>query len=118
MTKKALENKKKIRAKRKLKIRLKCIGSAETPRLSVFRSNKYFYAQVIDDEKGITLFSINGKKLGLNNNKENVTKIAIEFAKTLSSNNIKNVVFDRNGYLYHGVIASFADGLRTNGIVF
>lgn len=116
MTNKVLEQKKKLRAKRKLRVRGSIFGVANKPRLSVFRSNKYLYAQVIDDQNGTTLASVDGKKLGLGNNKENAKEVAKAFAETLKKNKISEVVFDRNGYLYHGVIAAFADALRENGI--
>ncbi len=112
-----LKSKKRLLLKRKARVRGKIVGDSNKPRVSVFRSNKYFYAQAIDDTKGITLASIDGKKLGLSNNKEDVKKIAEHFVKNLQAAGISKVVFDRNGYLYHGVVASFADSLRENGIV-
>lgn len=112
-----LKLKKKLATKRKARIRGRIFGTSEMPRVSVFRSNKYFYAQAIDDTKGFTLASVDGKKLGLSNNKDDVKKIAQSFAKSLKDAGISKVVFDRNGYLYHGVVASFADSLRENGIV-
>lgn len=116
MTSKVIRRKRNLRLKRKLKVRSKVFGSAVSPRLSVFRSNRYFYAQAIDDTKGITLASVDGKKMGLKNNKEDVKKIAAAFAESLKKVNISEVLFDRNGYLYHGVVASFAESLRENGI--
>ena len=71
---------------------------------------------MIDDVKGVTLASVDGKKMGLKNNKEDVKKIASNLAESLKKANISQVIFDRNGYLYHGVVASFADSLRENGI--
>lgn len=112
-----LRLKKKLIKKRKARIRGRIFGTSDMPRVSVFRSNKYFYAQAIDDTKGFTLASVDGKKLGLSNNKDDVKKIAQSFAKSLKDAGISKVVFDRNGYLYHGVVASFADSLRENGIV-
>lgn len=116
MINKVIRKKRSLRFKRKLKIRAKIFGSATTPRLSIFRSNKYFYAQAIDDTKGVTLASVDGKKMGLKNNKEDVKKIATALADSLKKAKITEVIFDRNGYLYHGVVASFADSLRENGI--
>ena len=118
MTNKIIRKKRSLRSKRKLRIRSKILGCATIPRLSIFRSNRYFYAQAIDDVKGATLASIDGKKMGLKNNKEDVKKIAIALADNLKKANISEVIFDRNGYLYHGVVASFADALRENGINF
>lgn len=116
MANKVIRKKRDLRLKRKLRVRSKVFGSAVSPRLSVFRSNRYFYAQAIDDTKGITLASVDGKKMGLKNNKEDVKKIATAFAESLKKVNISAVLFDRNGYLYHGVVASFAESLRENGI--
>ena len=116
-----LERKKLLRIKRKLRVRGKngegrIYGVAQTPRISIFRSNKYFYAQAIDDTQSKTIVAVDGKKLGLNNNKESVKKIAQAFATDLKKVGISKAVFDRNGYLYHGVVAAFADTLRENGI--
>ncbi len=116
MTDKIIKKKRSLRLKRKLRIRSQIFGNANIPRLSIFRSNRYFYAQAIDDVKGVTLASIDGKKMGLKNNKEDVKKIAIALADNLKKINVAEVVFDRNGYLYHGVVASFADSLRVSGI--
>lgn len=113
-----LKLKKKLTLKRKARVRGRIVGSANVPRVSIFRSNKYFYAQAIDDSKGFTLANIDGKKLGLKNNKDDVKKIALVFAKSLKDAGITKIVFDRNGYLYHGVVAGFAETLRENGIVF
>lgn len=112
-----LRSKKRLIVKRKARVRSKIFGNSLSPRVSVFRSNKYFYAQAIDDAKGVTLASVDGKKMGLSNNREDVKKISIEFAKRLKDAKIQKVIFDRNGYLYHGVVAIFADSLRENGIV-
>lgn len=116
MTPKILEKKKILRTKCKMRIRSQCNGSATKPRVSVFRSNKHFYAQAIDDIKGHTLACVDSRKLKLGNTKEDTSKMGAEFARILLAQDIKEVVFDRNGYLYHGVVASFADGLRNNGI--
>ena len=116
MTNKVLARKKILRNKRKLRIRNSVFGTATKPRVSVFRSNKYFYAQAIDDQKQVTLACVDGKKMQLGNNKENAKEIAKVFAQTLKGLNISEVIFDRNGYLYHGVVAAFAESLRENGI--
>lgn len=116
MTNKILARKKRLRDKRKLRIRSSIFGTATKPRVSIFRSNKYLYAQAIDDQKQVTLACVDGKKMQLGNNKENAKEIAKAFAQTLKGLNITAVVFDRNGYLYHGVVAAFAESLRENGI--
>jgi len=104
------------RLKRKASIRKKIYGSASKPRVSVYRSNKNFTAQAIDDTRGITLCAVNGAKLGNKNTVEGVQQSAKAFAESLKARNITEVVYDRNGYLYHGVVKAFADALRENGI--
>jgi len=116
MLKSIQKRKNKLRAQRKARVRGKIFGTDTLPRLSVFKSNKHFYAQAIDDNAGITLASVDGNKLGLKVNQEDAKKIAAQMAKNLASKNIETVVFDRNGYLYHGVVAAFANGLREAGI--
>ncbi|MBT8348747.1 MAG: 50S ribosomal protein L18 [Sulfurovum sp.] len=118
MLKSIQKRKNKLRAQRKARVRGKIFGTDTLPRLTVFKSNKHFYAQAINDTTGTTLASADGRKLGLKVNQEDVKKVAAEMAKNLASKNIETVVFDRNGYLYHGVVASFADALREAGIKF
>ena len=118
MNKKILKTKLKTRAKRKLRVRSKISGTVERPRVTVFRSNKHFYAQAIDDVAGVTLAAVDGAKMGLKANKEDATKLATTFAESMKAKNITTVVFDNNGYGYHGVVAAFADELRKNSIVF
>jgi len=111
-----LKKKLSLRIKRKRRIRADISGTAERPRVSVFKSNKYIYVQAIDDVNSITLASANGLKLGIKSNKVGATELAKAFSKSLKEKKLTTVVFDRNGYLYHGVVAAFADGLRENGI--
>ena len=111
------QDKNKARQKRHLRVRNHISGTAERPRLNVFRSLSNIYAQVIDDVNGVTLAAADGKKLGFNASKQGATEVAKVFAETLKAKNVTKVVYDRNGYLYHGVVAAFADGLRANGIV-
>jgi len=118
MLKSIQRRKNKLNAQRKARVRAKISGTEAKPRLTVFRSNKHFYAQVIDDTKGHTLASADGRKLGLRANREDVKQIAEKLGEELSSKGIETVTFDRNGYLYHGVVASFADALRASGIKF
>ncbi|MBD3840991.1 MAG: 50S ribosomal protein L18 [Campylobacterales bacterium] len=105
-----------LRLRRKRRVRSKISGTQEMPRLTVFKSNKFFSAQAIDDVAGNTLAAINSKTLNLSVSKENVKAVAAAMAEKLKAKNIESVVYDRNGYLYHGVVASFADALRDNGI--
>lgn len=112
MLKSILKRKNRLRAQRKARVRGKIFGTETKPRVTVFKSNKYFYAQAIDDNKGHTIAYADGRKMGLKANKEDVKKVAQELANQLKEKSIENIIFDRNGYLYHGVIASFADALR------
>ena len=118
MLKSIQKRKNKLRIQRKRRVRGKISGTIELPRLSIFKSNKYVSAQAIDDVAGITLASADGRKMGLKANKEDAKKVAVAMADALKAKNIENIVFDRNGYLYHGVVASFADALREAGIKF
>ncbi len=105
-------------AQRKKRVRGKIHGTAQTPRVTVFRSNKHFYAQAIDDDAGNTIAYADGNKLGLKATREDAVKVAGDMADKLKAAGIESIVFDRNGYLYHGVVASFADALRDAGIKF
>jgi large subunit ribosomal protein L18 len=116
MLKSVQRRKNRVRAKRKARVRAKVSGVSNMPRVSIFKSNKHIYAQAIDDLAGVTLASIDGRAMGLKATKEDAKKVAIAFADNLKKKNIETVVFDRNGYLYHGVVASFADTLREAGI--
>ncbi len=116
MREKLLKQKNALRLKRKKRVRGKIAGTVELPRVSIFKSNKYFYAQAIDDVGCKTLCAADGAKLGFGSNKEGAQNLAKVFAEALKSKNIDSVLFDRNGYKYHGVVASFADALRENGI--
>lgn len=118
MTAKELRAKAAGRLRRKMRIRAKISGTAAMPRLSVFRSNRYLSAQAIDDTQAVTLAAINSKALGLSANKEGAVKLAEAFAKTLKEKGLNEIVFDRNGYQYHGVVAAFGDALRANEIKF
>jgi len=105
------------------KLTKKIRGSAERPRLSVFRSQGHIYAQVIDDEQGKTLVSASTLMLRKSDKKikDNIAaakRIGEEIAKRSIAIGIKKVVFDRSGYVYHGKIAALADGARTGGLQF
>ena len=113
---KDLAKKNALRIKRKKRVRGSIFGTAEKPRVSIFKSNKYVSAQAINDVEGVTLAAVSSKAMGLNVNKENAVKVAAQLAENLKAAGIESVVYDRNGYLYHGVVAAFADGLRANGI--
>jgi large subunit ribosomal protein L18 len=113
---KDLAKKNALRARRKRRVRGNIFGTAEKPRVSIFKSNKYISAQAINDVEGVTLAAVSSQAMGLKVNKENAVKVAAEFAEKLKAAGIEVVKFDRNGYLYHGVVAAFADALRDNGI--
>ena len=104
------------RQKRKLRIRGKISGTADFPRVTIFKSNRYFSAQAIDDVKGHTLAHVDGSALKIASNKEGAKKVGELFAAKLKDAGIEKVKFDKNGYQYHGVVKAFADALRDNGI--
>jgi large subunit ribosomal protein L18 len=118
MNAKVLERKKILRLKRKKRIRAKISGTAELPRVSIFKSNKYLSVQAIDDDKAVTIVSAHGKTLNLKPNREGAKALGKTFGEKLKEANIENIVFDRNGYQFHGVIAEFANSLRETGINF
>lgn len=109
------------RIRTKYKIRKTIFGTASCPRVSVFKSNSNFYAQVIDDENSRTLASsstLKMKDLKSKSNIEAAKAVAEDLAKKMFTKKIDNIVFDRNGYIYHGKIKAFADILRDSGIKF
>ncbi len=116
--------KEEARKRRKMRIRKKISGTSERPRLVIFRSNTNIYGQIIDDITGRTLVSLSSLTLSkkesskLKMNKETATKVGQEIAKMAKVQNIESVVFDRNGYIYHGCIKAFADGARDAGLKF
>ncbi len=118
---KELIEKRKRRIKRKLRIRGRINGTPDRPRMTVFKSNKYTYIQVIDDvsEKTIVSASNLEKELkSVKNRVKDVEKLGETLAKRLLEKKINTVVFDRNGYLYHGIVKSIADGARKAGLKF
>ena len=111
----------KARAKRHMRVRNKISGTAECPRLNVFRSSKHIYAQIIDDVKGVTLCSASSMSKdfeGNGGNTEGARKVGEMIAKAAADKGIENVVFDRGGYLYHGRVQELADGAREGGLKF
>ena len=103
------------------RIRKRISGTESVPRVSVFRSNKNISCQVIDDVRGVTLFSVSSKKVGAG---EDGTKIGQAkavgqaLAQLAKDNNINKIIFDRSGYLYHGRVKALADAARENGLEF
>ena len=113
-------DKNKVRQRRHTRVRGKISGTAERPRLNVYRSNKNIYAQLIDDVAGVTLASAST----LDENVSDATKleqasaVGKAIAEAAKAKNISTVVFDRSGYLYHGRIQALADAARENGLEF
>ena len=111
------------RQRRKIRIRKKISGTAERPRLVVFRSNAHLYAQVVDDALGATLVAASTLALSKAQdkaccNKAGAELVGKEIARLAKEKSITKVVFDRNGYLYHGRIKAMADGAREGGLEF
>jgi large subunit ribosomal protein L18 len=125
MIKKEFRLKKIHREKRRRRVRGKVFGTPERPRLSVYRSLKHIYAQIIDDTKGHTLVAVSSLSKDLKDELKNAkTKtdvsriVGLFLAKKALENNIKKVVFDRNGYKYHGRIKALAEAAREGGLEF
>jgi len=109
------------RLKRHARIRRKISGTAEAPRLNVFRSNANIYAQIIDDASGVTLVSASTLEKdfeGGGTKKEQAKKIGLAVGKKAVAAGIKKVVFDRGGYQYHGRVKELAEGAREGGLEF
>lgn len=113
-------NSNKARLKRHRRIRNKIVGTAQRPRLNVFRSLNNIYAQIIDDEKGATLVSASSLEFKgeYGGNKEAANKVGKALAEKAKAAGITEVVFDRSGYLYHGRVAELAAGAREGGLQF
>ncbi|MDY4788631.1 MAG: 50S ribosomal protein L18 [Bacilli bacterium] len=108
-----------MRQKRHTRIRAKISGTAECPRLSIYRSNSHIHVQLIDDVNGVTLASTSTLVLKLkNNNTEAAKQVGAEIAKIALSKNISTIVFDRSGYSYHGRVKALAEAARENGLKF
>jgi large subunit ribosomal protein L18 len=108
------------RIKRHARVRGKISGTAERPRLSVFRSEKHIYAQIIDDVAGNTLVAASSveKDFGPGSNKEAARKVGKLVAERALAKGIEEVVFDRGGYIYHGRVQELAEGAREGGLKF
>lgn len=121
----SVKSKSASRRKRKRRIRKKISGTATMPRLAVFRSSKHISAQLIDDEKGITLASasslsrtIRDRITEFNGNTEIAKHVGMELAAVGRARGIETVAFDRGGFLYHGRVKALADGAREGGLKF
>ena len=114
-------NRKASRAKRQIRVRAKISGTAACPRLNVFRSAKHIYAQIIDDVAGVTLAAASSLEKGFDangGNKEGAFKVGEMIAERALAKGVKDVVFDRAGFLYHGRVAELAEGARKGGLNF
>lgn len=112
-------DKNKVRRKRHARVRNRISGTAERPRLNVFRSNTHIYAQIIDDVAGVTLASASSNDKAIAGTKvEQATAVGKLIAERAAEKNIKAVVFDRGGYLYHGRVKALAEAARENGLEF
>ena len=114
-------NRKEQRERRHRRVRTKISGTSECPRLSVYRSNTNLYAQIIDDSKGITLAqasTLDKEVKTKHSNKEAAKEVGALIAKRALEKKIENVVYDRGGYIYHGVVKELAEAAREGGLVF
>lgn len=113
-------DKNKQRLHRHIRIRAKVKGTADRPRISVYRSNKFIYATLVDDTTGKTLASSSSAKLGLDNPStcEAASKVGADLAAKAKELKIEKAVFDRSGYLYHGQVKALADACREAGLAF
>ena len=116
----SLAQKKEARLKRKVRVRKKVLGTSQRPRLNVFKSARHIYAQLIDDTAGVTLTAVSTASTGLKytGNIEAARKVGAEIAKKALAKEITTVVFDRNGFLYHGRVKALAEAARENGLTF
>jgi large subunit ribosomal protein L18 len=112
------------RLKRQIRVRKKIKGTAERPRLNVFRSSRHIHAQIIDDVNGITLVAASSispdvkSDLAYSGNVDAAKKVGAVIARKAMEKNITTVVFDRNGFLYHGRVKALAESARENGLIF
>ena len=106
------------RLRRRMRIRAKVFGTSERPRLSVFKSNKFVFAQLIDDTVGVTIAAVSTKKLVGKTALVAARDIGKELAERAIGKNIEKAVFDRGGYIYTGKIKAVAEGAREGGLKF
>jgi large subunit ribosomal protein L18 len=121
MSVKELSDKLRKRAQRRHHVRKTLSGTTQKPRMTVFKSNHYLYVQVVDDSAGATLAAactLEKDLKALKRNVEGAGKLGEEIGKRLKEKSVATVVFDRNGYKYHGIVKAIADGARKAGIQF
>ncbi len=108
----------KNRTRRRKRIRAKVKGDASCPRLAIFKSNKYLYAQIIDDNKGVTIVAVSDKKSKGKTKTDRSMAAGLEIAKMAKDKKINKVVFDRGGFIYTGRVKALAAGAREGGLKF
>jgi large subunit ribosomal protein L18 len=116
-----LNDKLRKRNQRRAHVRNNLAGTTGKPRMTIFKSNRYLYVQVIDDSAGATLATastLEESLKGIKRNVEGAARLGEEIGKRLKEKNVATVVFDRNGYKYHGIVKAIADGARKAGIAF
>ena len=112
------------RVRRRERVRKKLLGTDQRPRLCVFKSSRHIYAQIISDDRGVTLGAVSTLSKGLGTEVKNLKgvqaakQVGLALAKVCKENNIDHVVFDRNGFLFHGRVKAVADGAREGGLEF
>jgi large subunit ribosomal protein L18 len=114
-------DRKTAREKRRRRVRAKISGTAECPRLNVFRSARHIYAQLVDDGKGVTIAAASSLDKGFEGaggNKSGAFAVGEKLASVAAEKGVRDVVFDRAGYLYHGRVAELAEGARKGGLNF
>ncbi|MDG1989915.1 MAG: 50S ribosomal protein L18 [Dehalococcoidia bacterium] len=113
-----IKSRKQLRNTRKMRVRKKVNGTSIMPRLSIFRSNKYIYAQLIDDSSGNTLTAADDKNIKDGNNMSKAQIVGSSIAKNAKKIGIEKIVFDTSGYRYTGRIQALADAAREEGLIF
>ena len=106
------------RVRRHARIRARVSGTSTHPRLAVFRSNRFIYAQLIDDEKNVTLLACDSRKVSGQNSQERAAAVGRMIGERAKAQGITSVVFDRGGFQYQGMISALADGAREAGLSF
>ena len=111
-------SKKLNRSRRHSRVRAKISGTASRPRVAVFKSNQYIYAQIIDDEAGKTIFSASDSEVKKGKKSEKALEVGQTLAAKMKDKGLSEAVFDRGGFKFHGRVKAVADGLRNGGIKF
>jgi large subunit ribosomal protein L18 len=106
------------RERRHARIRARVTGTAERPRLAIFRSNRFIYAQLINDEAGTTIAAADSRSMKETSSRERAAAVGRAIAEEAKKKGVEKTVFDRGGFRYQGVVAALADGAREAGLVF